>query len=527
MRLIFTALLVLLSSCTFVKNAIVQSEYARIQSTDPSMLNLKHMVERETYFVYGTVGADPDTRALGQVLSVAAFSDRFQKHELVDAMHQVVPGTHYGLNLPPGHYDLVVFSDGNANSVLESHEVVARRLLELPEATHAARVRGNVDLETGAARMLEWPVSLPVAKTAQREQSLFFPPNTLRSLDEPLFDRDMSALGMYHPAAFLEKAGTMFYALEEDIGYKIPVIFVHGIDGSARDFSAVVDKLDRTRFKPWFFHYPSGGDLTQMADFFHGIFLSGRVIPLDENVPVVIVAHSMGGLVVREALNRLEADSKRDITFISMASPFGGMASAEAGANNGLLVLPSWRDLSPANDFIKRLYRKPLPGYVANRLVYAYGNPDRIKLGETSDGVVPLSSQLTKAAQQQAREQIGFNASHTGILRSPEAIEYLMLQLDQVKTRYPVRHMQFFVQGGFHQPLGSHYTGMEVYILRHYGKYIRALVQHQITPLNGVQQALVDVAAGTREANANSEKAWLKFRADFPQEANAEAQLPQ
>ena len=525
MRLIGLALLLLLSSCTFVQNAIVQSEYARIQSTDPSMLNLKHMIERETYFVYGTAGAD-HAHGAEQVLSVAAFSDRFHKHELVDAMHQILPGTHYGLNVPPGIYDLVAFADHNANGVLESHEAVARRTLELPEAADVPKVRGHVDLELGPAQTLQLPVNLRVENTRNREQSLFFPPNTIRSLDEHLFDKDMSALGMYHPAAFLEKAGTMFYALEEDIGYKIPVIFVHGIDGSARDFSAVVERLDRTRFKPWFFHYPSGADLNQMADFFVKIFLSGKVIPQDENVPVVIVAHSMGGIVVREALNQLEDGGKRDITFISMASPFGGMASAEAGTRNGLLVLPSWRNLSPANDFIKQLYRKPLPGNVVNKLVYAYGNPNTLKLGESSDGVVPLSSQLTKHAQQQAHEQIGFNTSHTGILTSPQVVAYLMEQFDRTKTRYPHGHVQFFSQGGFHQPLGNHYSKMEAYILRHYGKYIRALVQRQIAALNGEQQELLDVADGKREARAHAERAWLKFVADFPQESKLGGVLP-
>ena len=524
MRLFSVVLLLLLSSCTFVKNAAIQSEYARIQSTDPSMLNLKHMVERETYFVYGIVAAGRD-RTPGQSLSIAAFSDRFHKHELVDAMHQVVPGTHYGLNLPPGTYDLVVFSDRDANGIFESHEVVARRTLELPDAANTPRVQGNVDMEVGDVQALEWPVRLNVEKAEQREQSLFFPTNTIRSLSDHLFDRDMSTLGMYHPAAFLEQAGTMFYALEEDVGYKIPVIFVHGIDGSARDFSPVIDKLDRTRYKPWFFHYPSGGDLNQMADFFFNIFLSGRVIPADENVPVVIVAHSMGGLVVREALNKLGDGSHRDITFISLASPFGGMASAESGTHNGLLVLPSWRDLSPSNDFIKRLYRKPLPPQVVHKLAYAFGNPNFLKFGESSDGVVPLSSQLTKGARQEAAEQIGFNASHTGVLTSPEALTYLMGQLGSIKTRYPDRHMQFFLQGGFSQDLGSHYNRMEAYILHHYGNYLRALVQHQIEPLNAVQQGMVDVAEGKRDARADAEKAWLKFAADFPAEAQSSALL--
>ncbi len=520
MRLLSILCLLLLSSCTFVKNAVVQSEYARIQASEPSMLNLKHMIGRETFFVYGKIGPEANSYPQSD-LGIAAFSDQFQKHELVDVMHQLTPGAHFGLNLPPGTYDLVVFADANGNGVYESDEVIGRRTLRLQEDTNASKVLGNVDMAIDHPQRLEWPVALKVEQAPVREQSLFFPPNTIRSLDDHLFDADMATLGMYHPAAFLEKAGTMFYALEEDIGYKIPVIFVHGIDGSARDFAAVLERLDRSRYKPWFFHYPSGGRLDQMADFFFNIFLSGKVIPLDANIPIVVVAHSMGGLVVREALNRLDEEAKTHITFISIATPFGGMAAAESGERNGLLVIPSWRDLNPANAYIKDLYRKPLPRAVVHKLVYAFGNPGIVKVGENSDGVVPLSSQLSKMAQLQASEQIGFNASHVGILKDRDAIDHLLGQIQQVKTLFPEANMAAFLQGGFDQALGENYSKLEMYTLRHYGKYMRALVQKQVEPLNIYQQGWLDAATGKKAASNGFEAAWLKFAADYPEEAGA------
>jgi len=110
----------------------------------------------------------------------------------------------------------------------------------------------------------------------------------------------MATLGMYESAAFLELAPMLFYALEEDIGYKIPVIFVHGINGSPREFAEIVKHLDRRLYRPWFFYYPSGNDLGQLSEFFYNIFLSGKVIPLYQT-PTVIVAHSMGGVIVRDA----------------------------------------------------------------------------------------------------------------------------------------------------------------------------------------------------------------------------------
>ncbi len=510
-------LVLLPSSCTFLKNAALQSEYERIQASDPTMLNLKHMISRDTYFVYGKIGEWSSGRPVPN-LALAAFSDQFQQHELVDAMHQLTPGAHFGLNLPPGNYQLVVFADRNGNGVYEPDEAIAVQSLQLADGKQVSKIKGHVDIPLGQPQNLAWPVAVKVQKSDLREQSIFFPPNTIRTLDDPLFDPAMATLGMYQPAAFLEKAGTMFYALEEDIGYKIPVVFVHGIDGSAREFAPLLAQLDRTRFKPWFFHYPSGGDLDQMADFFNNIFLSGKVIPRDDKIPMVIVAHSMGGLVVRQALNKTDAnDGKHRITFISIASPFGGMPSAESGKNNSLLVLPSWRNLSPSSPFIQDLFKKPLPPSVTHRLVYAYGDPRLIKTGDKSDGTVPLSSQLTPRASAQSVEQTGFDASPTGVLRDARALDSVMSTITSVKTGYSEKHMAFFLQGGFDQPLNASYSKMDTYVIRNYGKFIRALVQQQLEPLDPFQQDLVDTALGKKRASTDVEKAWLKFVADYPE----------
>ncbi len=88
----------------------------------------------------------------------------------------------------------------------------------------------------------------------------------------------------------MEMAPMMFYALEEDLPYKVPIVFVHGIEGSITDFLPLLERLDRQRYKPWFFYYPSGADLDKLAQLFYRIFLSGKIIPLDE-MPLVVVAH--------------------------------------------------------------------------------------------------------------------------------------------------------------------------------------------------------------------------------------------
>ena len=471
------------ASCSYIRNAAIQSEYSRIQKTDPSMLNLKHMIEQDHFFIYGKV-IDRQERYKNKHLSIVAFSNHYKQHELVDVMHQITPNTHYGLNLPPGIYDLMVFADLDNNGTYDSSEAIAIKRQVVIQTENSNHVIGNIDITLGSAKPTGWPVSIEVIQSKTRQQSLFYPAGTLRHLSDPLFDREMSTLGMYHPAAFLDQAKTMFYALEEDVGYKIPVIFIHGIHGSARDFVNIVEHVDKTRFKAWFFYYPSGGDLNQMAQFFYTIFLSGKVIQLNEKIPVIIVAHSMGGLVVREALNRIDKKNNRAIKFISLATPFGGHPAAALGEKKGLVVLPSWRDLNPENSFINNLYRRPLHPKISHELIYAYGNPKKIKLGENSDGVAPLQSQLYENVQKQSTTQRGFNTSHVGILQDENVINYIIAMIHGTHTAFPDDHMAYFIEGGFDVPLSNSYDGKQAYMIRMYGKYTRALIEEKIRPVS-------------------------------------------
>ena len=38
----------------------------------------------------------------------------------------------------------------------------------------------------------------------------------------------------------------------------MPILFVHGIGGHPQEFTTLVAALDRERFQPWFYLYPSG-----------------------------------------------------------------------------------------------------------------------------------------------------------------------------------------------------------------------------------------------------------------------------
>ena len=505
-----------LSSCAYLESVSRQDELVQTQETTPGQHNLKHIIERETFIVYGLL-LDNSGKQTDQHLSVVAYSDRFNPHELVDVTHFADIGRHYVLNLPAGKYDLLVLADKDNNKILEQSEVVGRRQVELSKTKSTANVLTDFDITLSKISGIDWKINIPVPQGPELEQSLVFPKGTIRRLDDPIFGRELSTLGMYEPAAFLERAPTVFYTLEEYLPYKVPVIFVHGMGGTVREFIPIIKKMDRERYVPWFYYYPSGSDLDQSAENFYRLLLSGKLFPKTDP-HMIIVAHSMGGLVVREALN-LQQRSKSENTvelLITIASPFAGHPDSESGVKNAPMVIPAWRDLNPQGKFIRELLRKPLPESIHYELIYAYANPDTFKLGENSDGIVPLSSQLHPVAQQQSSRNIGFNSSHTGILKDEAAIEYIIKSIQSVKGFYPESHVRAMQAGGYDVVLGDSYSNQEKYLISVLGKYLAALWNGNLEATTPFQQHFMEVSQGKAKASNIAEKAWLKFIKAYP-----------
>lgn len=131
----------------------------------------------------------------------------------------------------------------------------------------------------------------------------------------------------------------------------------------------------------------------------------------------------MGGLVSRKYINDcIELDGCRYLkTFTTIASPYGGVKSAGMGVEYAPTVVPVWKDLSPDSDFLSGLFNVNLPKSMENYLLFAYHADDIISL-ENSDGVIALSSQLRREAQEQATNVLGFDQTHVAVLEDPELL---------------------------------------------------------------------------------------------------------
>ena len=496
----------LFASCAYLESMTKQQELIQNQKINPRQYNAKHIITSQTYFVYGQI-KNKNTHVKQHSVAVVALSNKYHQGEVVDISHRSKMDSYYALNLPEGSYQLLVLEDSNAYNVYSENEIVAQHHIVLDAQTYPDKVVGNVDIQLPQSiAPLGIKLAVPVSVVHDTKRSLFFPKGTIRSLDDPIFSDRIATLGMYDPAAFLEKAPMMFYALEEDTPYKIPVIFVHGICGTAREFQTIIDKLDRQRYKPWLLYYPSGADLEQL-------YLSGKVVQYGPVKPA-IVAHSMGGLVVREAFNLYQgsAHENKIKLFISMASPFGGLSSAQSGVESAPLVLPAWRNLTPEGSFIRHLFRNALPTSTSHYLFYAYlDSGDRLD----SDGVVPVQSQIPGSASDMISGMYGFKTGHAEILQNPAAIEKVLDLLSRIESPFPEAHMYYYYQGGFDVPLNNSYSDLEKRMIRHYGKYLRAMANGKIKPVP-LNESFVAVAQGRSKPSTYIDTAWLKFKNDYP-----------
>ena len=257
---------------------------------------------------------------------------------LVD--HFVVDGgALWFFKVSPGTYGLAAFADRNADLIYQPGEPFLRvdpqRLLVCASGEELRDIALVIPEEGRPRQAGDMDITALQARTVHDQlaasMGLLTAIGAITTLDDPRFRMENAASGMWAPFDFIFNFRPGVYFLQAYDPTKIPVLFVHGIQGTPRSFRFLIEHLDTATLQPWVAYYPSGASLSLCAEYLSQIMDKLR---LQYGVKrLVVVAHSMGGLVARGFLLRyLEAAQHSEIPlFVTIATPWGGHQSAESG----------------------------------------------------------------------------------------------------------------------------------------------------------------------------------------------------
>lgn len=382
---------------------------------------LRENLERMQRFA--TVGGTVDTGAPAGTPTVVVLF-RSEGEEPVDSF-VLPPHGRYFFVVPAGSYRIGAFIDTDNNFRYDpAHE---RGIwYRAPDVIHLVEGQavGQIDLRFGTTGTVTLTQPLIAPELGRRGMRELPDVNigTVTTIDDPRFSQENGTLGMWQPVDFAARHLAGIYLLEPFDPDKIPVLFVHGITGYPAEFRHLIARLDRKRFQPWLLYYPSGGRLEMLGRstirWITALGVQHRVRRL------VIVAHSMGGLVSRSAINQWiasvgDARATKLDAFVTISTPWGGHAAAAEGVEHAPEVVPAWDDMAPGSEFLEGIFATQLPPECRYYLFFSYEGHSAL-VGGVNDGVVAVSSELVLAAQEQAVKVYGFPESHTSILRSED-----------------------------------------------------------------------------------------------------------
>lgn len=403
----YSLVLLLLSACSFVK---LDRELAAITTYGALSGTVVHEGRNDAAIV------------------VVAY--RREGSETVIADYQVLsrPGP-FVFVLPHATYFIAAFEDLNADLVYDPAEPAGLHGAPDPINVSAAIVEAvyiEVSADGRMPRML--PPDMNESDVAKRRYDPGL--GAIADLDDPIYAADIGRKGLWEPLTFIKAARGGVFFVENFSPHKIPVLFIHGAGGSPQDWRFFIDNFDRDRYQPWVFYYASGLPLEEIA-----FWLNRTVEALHARYGfnrLAVVAHSMGGLVAMRFLQlNAEASNGYARSFVSLATPWGGVSSARLGVDYAPAVIPSWEDLVPESPFLRSLYAAAVPAGIRWDLLCAEAHGALVR--GAGDGVITVATQLEERLISKATSVHCIVEDHMGILSSPEVLTRVEAVLRMVK----------------------------------------------------------------------------------------------
>lgn len=326
-----------------------------------------------------------------------------------------------------GEFGLWVHDDVNGNALFDSEEPQWLEPVSeyLSETTFVDNIL-EIDLQTGApddSRVAALELELlGDADSTQAGSAIPIGFGDVVSFDtDQRLATSTGISGLWRPATVVRNTGLGIYFLQQYDAARKPLLLVHGAGGSAQDFRQLIENLDDEYWQYWVYIYPSGIRLQSAAE-----ALARIVKGLHENyqtAPVSVVAHSMGGLVTRAALQQLrDIDSDAVIDrLVTISTPWQGHPAARYGVEHAPISLPSWLDMLPESDFIKAVVANPPPP--PHLVIFGEKSRKKFYLPTRNDGTIGVESASYQPIIDQAAAVSDYPLGHVEILHSQDVSE--------------------------------------------------------------------------------------------------------
>lgn len=402
--------------------------------TGCSLVNLRKEVDtiQASTILVGTVAAAGANSPSPVVVAAYAKNGTDRQIAHYTILHQ--PGA-YELIVPQGQWYIVAFADANRDLTLQAEEAAGQYSVQPVAVQKAGGVILDLNIHLGQQprASLDFPPGMTVT-AGHPSKARYTSPGIIVPLNSPQFSEDKGSMGYWQPLEFFKEFGGNISFVEPYDPKKIPVLFVHGATGTPAGWQHLVEQLDPKRYQPWFYFYPSGASIKSMAD-----LLFWKVWNLQNQYQfkeLYLVAHSMGGLVVRSFLVDYGQLLPSVTKFVSLSTPWRGDSLSESGVKYSPGVIPAWKDMGPESEFARSIYRQKLPPTVEYTLFFGHkGN--RNPLRPNNDGVVTLASQLDPRVQAEAKLVCGFDEDHGSILTSPQVATLFADVLNAGQRNHP------------------------------------------------------------------------------------------
>ncbi|MEZ9545508.1 MULTISPECIES: lipase family alpha/beta hydrolase [Vibrio] len=335
----------------------------------------------------------------------------------VDGYDGIIASDRIDLQLSNNIHYLLVFEDKNQDLTLQADEAFSVINLR----NHQDKSTIEVSLEVNENEVPSAFVDRSLSSLLKIELDLV-DIGTVVDLSDPPFEKGNAKLGMWQPLTFLLEDNAGLYFLSEYDPNKIPILFVHGINATALDFAPLIEKIDQSKYQIWVFNYPSGLSLSLNSKGLNNLLHT--VVNEYKNQQLHVVAHSMGGLIVTNSIRQCRIGQLCDFvsSVTTISSPFGGVESAKQGVEYSPVVMPAWVDLNPEGKFIADLFIDNNKIQIPHFLAFGYNSGELFNTS-SNDGVISLSSQLSRPAQLNAEQILGYDENHLSILDNDDLFE--------------------------------------------------------------------------------------------------------